>query len=128
MTSHATRRAPLGAIAYARSGDKGAHANIGVWVRQDDAYTFLREVLTEDIVAEHFALADQRHVERYELANLRALNFVLRGVLGAGGGAASLRTDAQAKAYGQALLRIELSIPVTLLAATTRPPFETRHA
>jgi hypothetical protein len=48
-------------------------------------------------------------------------------VLGAGGGAASLRTDAQAKAYGQALLRIELSIPVTLLAASTRPPFETRR-
>jgi hypothetical protein len=127
VTSRATRRAPLGAIAYARSGDKGAHANVGVWVRHDDAYAFVRDTLTADIVADHFALADSRQVERYELANLRALNFVLCGVLGAGGGATSLRTDAQAKAYGQALLRVELSIPLTLLASATRPPFETRH-
>lgn len=126
MRSRATRRAPLGAIAYARSGDKGAHANIGVWVGDDDAYAFLRDTVTADLVADHFALADPRDVERYELANLRALNFVLRGVLGAGGGSSSLRTDAQAKAYGQALLRVEVSIPLTLLAGATRPPFERR--
>lgn len=107
-------RAPLSRIALARSGDKGAHANIGVWVRDDEAYAFLLDALDAPTVAAHFAV-DASSVDRHELANLRACNFVLRGVLGRGGGAASLRTDAQAKAYGQALLRLELDIPDRLL-------------
>jgi hypothetical protein len=119
-----TRREPLGAIALARSGDKGAHANVGVWVHTEAAYAFLVEHLTVDLVASWFAGLAPWRVERFELANLHALNFLLEGVLGAGGGASSLRTDAQAKAYGQALLRLELDIPVMLLDEATRPPFE----
>lgn len=122
MNQPATRRAPLGSIALARSGDKGAHANVGVWVRTDEAYEFLRHALDAATVAAWFGL-DVTSVDRYELPNLRALNFVLRGALGAGGGSASLRTDAQAKAYGQALLRRPLDIPVPLLDAPGRPPF-----
>lgn len=107
-------KAPLGRIALARSGDKGAHANIGVWVRDDAAYRYLCEALDAATVASFFAVGPDT-VDRYELPALRACNFVLRGVLGTGGGAASLRTDAQAKAYGQALLRLELDIPDALL-------------
>ncbi len=120
MTALAMTRAPLATIAMARSGDKGAHANVGVWVHTDEAYAFLLDALTADVVATHFAI-DAPHVVRYKLANLRACNFMLHGVLGAGGGASSLRTDAQAKAYGQALLRVEFDIPVAVLGAGTRP-------
>ena len=122
----AIRRAPLGTLALARSGDKGAHANIGVWVRRADAYEFLRSALDAERVAAWFGL-DPAAVDRYELANLRALNFVLRGALGPGGGAASLRTDAQAKAYGPALLRMPLDLPVALLDDGARPPFSKEH-
>lgn len=123
MLRHETdkpRRMALGTIAMARSGDKGAHANIGVWVQADSAYQFLLDALTAEVVATHFAI-DAARVVRYELANLRACNFMLHGVLGAGGGSSSLHTDAQAKAYGQALLRVELDIPVAVLGTGVRP-------
>ena len=123
MSAPGTRRARLGAIALARSGDKGAHANIGVWVASDEAYAFLHLVDAE-VVRLHFARLAPTRVDRHELPNLRAVNFVLHGVLGTGGGSASLRTDAQAKAYGQALLRFELDIPTVLLDAATRPRFQ----
>ena len=103
-------------IALARSGDKGAHANIGVWVRSRDAFEFLQRELTAERVAAHFAALAPASVERYELPNIHAFNFVLRDVLGRGGGAASLRTDAQAKTYSQGLLLLELDIPPALLA------------
>lgn len=122
MSTPVTTRSPLGSIALARSGDKGAHANIGVWVASPEAYAFVLHSLRPGVVAAHFAIP-VAHVDRYELANLRAVNFVLRGVLGTGGGSASLRTDAQAKAYAQALLRLELDIPSALLDAAARPPF-----
>ena len=124
MSTPETARSPLGSIALARSGDKGAHANIGVWVASSEAYAFVLHSLRPAVVAAHFAIP-VAHVDRYELANLRAVNFVLRGVLGTGGGSASLRTDAQAKAYAQALLRLELDIPSALLDAAARPPFTT---
>jgi hypothetical protein len=101
-------RIRLADIAYARSGDKGAHANIGVWVHNDEAYDFVRGALTADVVREHFASLRPESVERYELPNIRAFNFVLQGVLGAGGASGGLRTDAQAKTYSARILRVML--------------------
>lgn len=97
-------------IALTRSGDKGAHANVGVWARTDAAYEILRDQLTADVVARRFALVGRGRVLRYELANLRALNFVLLDSLD-GGGSASLRSDAQGKVYGTALSLIPLTLP-----------------
>jgi hypothetical protein len=91
-------------VAYARSGDKGTSANIGVIARSSTTYPFLKSWLTVERVAEYFKSLDVRGIDRYELPNLRALNFVLHGVLSRG-----LRTDAQGKALGQALL--EMPIP-----------------
>ena len=107
----------LGDIALARSGDKGAHANIGVWTRRAEAFEFLRRELTADRVAQHFHALAPHAVERYELPNINAFNFLLRGVLGRAGAAGSLRTDAQAKTYAQGLLLLELDIPPALLTA-----------
>jgi hypothetical protein len=107
----------LGDIALARSGDKGAHANVGVWTRSADAFEFLRRELTADRVAHHFRAFAPQAVERYELANIYAFNFVLRGVLGSAGAAGSVRTDAQAKTYAQGLLLLELDIPPALISA-----------
>jgi len=101
----------LADIAYARSGDKGAHANIGVWVHNDEAYNFVLGALTAAVVREHFESLRPDAVERYELPNIRALNFVLHGVLGAGGASGGLRSDAQAKTYSARILSIELDGP-----------------
>lgn len=104
------RAIPLRKIAYARSGDKGASANIGVIAYTYEGYQFLQQVLTEDRVAAYFAPLEPSAVKRYELPNLFALNFVLSDIL-AGGGSRSLRTDSQGKALGQAML--EMAIEVT---------------
>ena len=101
----------LSDIAYARSGDKGADANIGVWVHNDADYELVRRSLTADVVQDHFDALKPAAVDRYELPNIRALNFVLRGVLGAGGASGGLRTDAQAKTYSSRILRIEIDAP-----------------
>ena len=103
----------LGAIGYARSGDKGSSANIGVIARTPECYRVLVEQLTAARVAEFFRPMGVVGVTRFELPNLGALNFVLKGVL-AGGGSRSLRIDAQGKALGQALLEIELQVPEEL--------------
>ena len=105
----------LSDIAYARSGDKGADANVGVWVQTDAHYDLVCRALTADVVADHFGALMPTAVDRYELPNIRALNFVLRGVLGAGGASGGLRTDAQAKTYSSRILRIEID------AADERP-------
>lgn len=110
-------RVPLRRIALARSGDKGAHANIGVWTRSDELYDVLVAQVTAERVAGHFAALAPRAVERYELANLRACNFVLLDVLGAGGASAGMRTDAQAKTYSQALLLLEVEVPDHLVGS-----------
>src|SRR4051812_14651769 len=92
----------LGDIAHARSGDKGASANVGVIARTPAGYAFLQNELTAARVESFFLAMGVERVTRYELPNLLALNFVLTGILSAGGGSLSLRTDAQGKALGQA--------------------------
>ena len=112
MSNAATRRmVRLGEIAHARSGDKGAGANIGVITRTPAAYEILRRRLTADAVEAFFAPMGvaKGSVVRYELPNLGALNFVLPNILG-GGGSVSLRIDTQGKALGQALLEMQLEI------------------
>ena len=113
-TSEETRRAPLGTICGARSGDKGGNANLGVWVESDDAYAWLQPYLTVDRLRELLPEARNLVIDLYPLPNLRALNFVLRGLLGEGV-AASLATDAQAKALGEILRAQEAPIPRALL-------------
>jgi hypothetical protein len=100
----------LARIATARSGDKGEGSNVGVMARSDLAYAFLKEVLTAERVRAHFAGLNRGAVTRYEADNLRALNFLLADSLG-GGGSASLRTDAQGKTHGLALLRMRIEVP-----------------
>ncbi len=92
-------------LAYARSGDKGANANIGVIAYSRANYEFLKTHLTREKVAQYFSCLGSREVRRFELPNLLAFNFVLYGAL-EGGGSVSLRTDAQGKALGQAILQM----------------------
>ncbi len=95
----------LGSIAHARSGDKGSSANIAVFARTQSAWHFLQKRLTAAAVKKYFKSLGVKKVERYEVPNLEALNFVLHDVL-AGGGSRSLRIDAQGKTLGQALLEM----------------------
>src|SRR5439155_22617574 len=95
-----TERRPLGAVCGARSGDKGGNANVGVWARDEDAYRWLATELTADRVKELIPEAAELDVQRFELPNLRALNFVIVGILGEGV-ASSVRVDAQAKGLGE---------------------------
>lgn len=97
-------------MAHARSGDKGDTANVGVIAYTPEAYAFLKEHLTADRVAAHFGGMIEGPVERFELDNLDALNFLLHGALD-GGGTVSLMTDAQGKVYSTALLRMRLDVP-----------------
>ncbi len=101
----------LGTIVGARSGDKGGDANIGVWVRTPEAYEWLNGFLTVEKLKE--LLPEANEVSRYELPNLRALNFVLHGLLGEGV-AGSTRFDPQAKALGEWLRSREVEIPEEL--------------
>jgi hypothetical protein len=96
-------------IAHARSGDKGDTANVGVIALKPEWYPVLREQLTLDRVRTHFAGVITGDVERYELPNLNALNFLLHGALD-GGGTLSLKTDAQGKVFSTAMLRMVLDI------------------
>jgi len=97
-------------IAHARSGDKGNTANVGLIALQPDYYPFLVKRVTASRVARHFRGMIQGPVERFELPNLYALNFLLHGALG-GGGTISLKTDAQGKVFSTALLRMEVPAP-----------------
>ncbi|MFH8976078.1 acyclic terpene utilization AtuA family protein [Streptomyces sp. NPDC017890] len=108
------RRAPLGLVAGARSGDKGGTANVGVWVRTDDAWRWLAHELTADRFRELVPEARDLPVTRHVLPNLRALNFVVDGILGEGV-AAQHRFDPQAKALGEWLRARHLDIPEELL-------------
>ena len=109
-------RTTLSAIASARSGDKGEGSNVGVIAHSDEAYRFLQLVLTEELVQKHFHAINLGGVKRYEAENMRVLNFLLEDSLG-GGGSASLKTDAQGKTHGLALLRLELDVPDDVLAS-----------
>lgn len=97
-------------IAHARSGDKGDTANVGVIALRPELYPLLARELTRERVASHFSGVIQGGVERFELPNLNALNFLLHGALG-GGGTLSLKTDAQGKVYSTALLRMTIDVP-----------------
>ncbi|MEV6943980.1 acyclic terpene utilization AtuA family protein [Streptomyces sp. NPDC051172] len=108
------RRAPLGLVAGARSGDKGGNANVGVWVRTDEAWRWLVHELTADRFRELLPESRDLPVTRHVLPNLRALNFVVEGILGAGV-ASQHRFDPQAKALGEWLRSRHLDIPEALL-------------
>ena len=97
-------------IAHARSGDKGDTANVGVIALEPRWYDVLNRFVTRERVAEHFRGMIGGGVDRFELPNLNALNFLLHGALD-GGGTLSLKTDAQGKVYSTALLRIILDVP-----------------
>jgi len=97
-------------LAHARSGDKGDTANVGVIARRPAYYPLLVRELTAERVAMHFGGMIRGGVERYELPNLNALNFLLHGALG-GGGTVSLKTDAQGKTLSTALLRMQIEVP-----------------
>lgn len=104
---------PLARIAHTRSGDKGDTCNIGVIAYDERHYPILAREVTPEGVKRHFGELVQGDVERFELPNLGALNFLLHGALG-GGGAVSLRTDAQGKTFGAALLALEIEAPEEL--------------
>ena len=97
-------------LAHARSGDKGDTANIGLIALRDDIYPILVREVTAERVKQHFKGICLGDVERFELPNLGALNFLLHESLG-GGGTLSLMTDAQGKTFSTALLRMEIDVP-----------------
>ena len=103
-------RIQLVQIAHARSGDKGDTANVGIIALEPAWYPLLANHLTRDRVREHFRGMITGDVERFELPNLGALNFLLHGALD-GGGTLSLKTDAQGKVFSTALLRMTLDVP-----------------
>ncbi|MBR7827312.1 DUF1446 domain-containing protein [Actinospica sp. MGRD01-02] len=109
-----TRHAPLGLVAGARSGDKGGDANIGLWARSADAWPWLAHTLTVGMLRELLPEVARLPVTRHVLPNLRAVNFVVQGLLGEGVGA-QVRFDPQAKAVGEWLRSRHLDIPVALL-------------
>ena len=102
-------RTQLVRLAHARSGDKGDTANIGLIALSDEIYPILVREVTADAVKRHFKGICKGSVERFELPNLGALNFMLHESLG-GGGTLSLMTDAQGKTFSTALLRMEIDI------------------
>ncbi len=105
-------RLQLRYLAHARSGDKGDTANVGLIALEPEFYPILRRQVTTARVARHFK-GMVTGVERFELPNLNALNFLLHGALD-GGGTISLKTDAQGKVYSTALLRMEIPVPPAL--------------
>lgn len=107
-------RVPLWRVAHARSGDKGDGSNVGLIANAPEIYEVLREQVTTERVKEHFRQVCLGRVERYEVPNLGALNFILHDSLG-GGGTESLKTDAQGKTHGQGLLNLEIEVPDHLL-------------
>lgn len=100
----------LAQIAHARSGDKGDGSNVGLIAYTDAGYRLIRESVTTERVKRHFNQICFGEVERFEVPNLKALNFLLHDSLG-GGGSESVKTDAQGKTHGQAMLFMEIPIP-----------------
>ena len=105
-------------LAHARSGDKGDTANVGLIALEPEYYPLLQQEVTVARVARHFK-GMVTGVERFELPNLNALNFLLHGALD-GGGTISLKTDAQGKVYSTALLRMEIPVPAALARRLNR--------
>jgi hypothetical protein len=103
-------RVQLVDVAHARSGDKGDTANVGLIALKPQWYPLIERYVTRDRVRDHFRGVITGDVERYELPNLKALNFLLHGALD-GGGTLSLKTDAQGKVFSTALLRMFIDVP-----------------
>lgn len=101
-------------IAHGRSGDKGNGSNVGIIARHPEIYSFLEKNLTADRVKEHMKHVCKGEVERYELPNIGALNFILNESLG-GGGTVSLKLDAQGKTHASQVLRMDIDVPDELL-------------
>ena len=109
-------RLPLAAIAHARSGDKGDASNVGLIADSAALYEVILREATAERVKAHFREVCRGPVERFEVPNLHALNFILHDSLG-GGGTESLKTDAQGKTHAQGLLQMEIEVPEAVLAA-----------
>ena len=118
---------PLIALAVGRSGDKGNLANIGIIARRPEYLPWLRAALTEEAVRDCFAHNGVRRVERFDLPGMNALNFVLHDALG-GGGVASLRVDAQGKAFAQMLMDYPVAVPAAVATSLTDDAREIRNA
>ncbi len=108
-------------LAHARSGDKGDTANVGVIALKPEWYPLLARELTLERVATHFRGVITGGVQRYELPNLKAINFLLHGALD-GGGTLSLKTDAQGKVFSTAMLRMVLDVPDAEAKSLGLPP------
>lgn len=101
-------------ICHARSGDKGDAANVGLIAREEKFYPIIKQYVTRAVVKKHFKGICLGPVDRFELPNLWALNFLLHNTLG-GGGTVSLKHDAQGKTLAAALLRMEIDVPAALM-------------
>jgi len=112
--SEPTIEGPLGLLVQARSGDKGGNANVGLWVSDPRAWPWLSRTLTTEHLRALAAELRDLEIDRYELANLRAVNFVIHGLLD-GGATEARRYDKQAKALGEWLRARHVSLPVRLL-------------
>lgn len=112
-------RVPLGRVAIARSGDKGDTANIGVIALCEEAYPIMVKEVTTERIKRHFNEICHGDVERFELPNLGALNFLLHESLG-GGGTVSLMLDAQGKTFAATALGLEIEVPDEVVAACDR--------
>ena len=104
---------PLRELCGYRSGDKGDIANVAIFADDDETYALIVREVTAERVKEHFGSMVTGTVTRYEAANVRALNFVMKGALG-GGGPRSLRADALGKTLGGALVRLEIEVPESM--------------
>jgi hypothetical protein len=113
-------RVPLSRIAHGRSGDKGNHANIAVIAYTETGFDWIKKHLTAELIQEYFQTLCLTKVERFEAANVLALNFMLYNVL-AGGASQSLRSDTQGKSLAVALLRNEVEVAEDSLKAMERP-------
>jgi hypothetical protein len=107
-------KVPLYRVAHARSGDKGDASNVGLIAMNPRLFEVIREQATAERVKDHFREVCRGNVDRYELPNILALNFILHDSLG-GGGTESLKNDAQGKTHAQGLLQMEVEIPDELM-------------
>jgi len=110
----AVQRAPLGRVAYARSGDKGGNSNVGIWAMDEKAWPWLRQTLTTAMLRRLLPQAEGLEIVRHEFPRIRAVHFIVRGLLGRGG-STNLRADQVGKAVGEFVLARQLDIPVELL-------------
>lgn len=115
-----TKRMRLHAMAHARSGDKGDASNVGLIAYDEAGFEILKREVTTDRVKAHFGAVVKGAVDRYEVPNLLALNFILHDALG-GGGSGSLKTDAQGKTHGMGLLLMEIDVPVAYAPSAPGP-------